>query len=205
MELRLGHRYERRAEIRFGHRRMLRCRRLVTSPADDHAPDRAARLRTLVGAILWWAAWLIVIELIALGAAGLVAGLEHQPGTPARAELTYAGDSTIAPALDSATADVEKLSTDVDRLGEIGRGALASLAASNWDRLNAEIGDGGALVLGIRDESNGLRTRLLALPGSGPNDALRISAANRTRRDTLIAAADATNGLDAAWARLTNG
>src|SRR4051794_8890111 len=112
MELRLGHRFERRAEVRIGHRRMLRCRRPVTS----HAPvDRAARLRTLLGSIAWWAAWLVAVELIALGAAGLAAGVDHEPGTAARAELTYAGDSAIRPGLDAATADAEKLSDDLDR------------------------------------------------------------------------------------------
>jgi len=178
---------------------------VTSDAADDHAPDRATRFRTLVGSIAWWAAWLVVVELIALGAAGLVSGLNHQPGTPARAELTYAGDAAIEPGLGAATSDVEKLSDDVDELGALGRGALASLAASKWDDLDAAVDDGAALVLGIRDESSRLRTRLLSLPGSGPNEELRISAANRTRRDTLIAAADATTGLDAAWARLTSG
>src|SRR3954468_4802785 len=199
MELRLRHRFDGRAQIGIRHRRMLRCRRPVTS----HAADRATRLRTLIGAIAWWAAWLIAVELIALGAAGLAAGVDHEPGTAARAELTYAGDSAIRPGLDAATADVEKLSDDVDRLGALGRGALALITASQWDELGAATGDGGALVLSIRDHGNRLRTRILGLPGGGPNEELRISAANRARRDTLLAAADATNGLDAAWARLT--
>lgn len=167
--------------------------------------DRAVRAQAILTAIAYRAVWLVTIELIALGAAGIVAAIDHQAGTSARAELTWAGDEAIRPTIASATTDLATLALDVDRLGVLGRGALAALAASQLDELDRAIGDGGALVIQLRDRAGRLRNTLLAAPGVGPNDELRISADNRGRRSLLLAALDATQGLDVAWARLATG
>ncbi|HEY0443474.1 MAG TPA: hypothetical protein VGC90_04550, partial [Candidatus Limnocylindrales bacterium] len=121
-----------------------------------------ARARAIANAIAYLAVWLVAIELIALGAAGLVAAIDHQPGTAARAELTWAGDQAIEPALNAATANLVSLGSDVDRLGVLGRGALAALASSQWDDLDSAVNDGGVLVLQIRAETDRLRTAVLA-------------------------------------------
>ena len=178
-----------------------------SEPVTDggHVTDRGVRLQAILEAIAYRAVWLVTIELIALGAAGIVAGIDHQPGTPARAELTWAGDESIRPTIAAATADLAALASDVDRLGVLGRGALAALAASQLDELDRAIGDGGAIVIQVRDRAGRLRNALLAAPGVGPNDELRISTDNSRRRAQLLGALDATQGLDVAWARLTTG
>ncbi len=37
-------------------------------------------------------AWIVVASVISFGAAGVVAAMNHVPGTTARPELTWAGD-----------------------------------------------------------------------------------------------------------------
>ena len=49
---------------------------------------------------------------LALGAAGIVATMAHQPGTAARAELTYAGDAALEPGLASAASRSSTRSPD---------------------------------------------------------------------------------------------
>jgi hypothetical protein len=68
-----------------------------------------------------------------------------------RPELTWAGDEAIRPGLDAATTDLEAMTADIDRLGGLGRGALAALAGSKWDVLDAAVADGAVLVAAIRD------------------------------------------------------
>src|SRR5258706_16079174 len=69
------------------------------------------------------AVWLVVAAILSLGAAGIIGSMSHQPGTPARAELTYPGDQAIEPGLDAAEADLVRLSDEVNRLGGLRRGA----------------------------------------------------------------------------------
>ena len=67
---------------------------------------------------------------IALGAAGIVTGMDHAPGTPARADVTAAGDAEVTPLLDAAQADLSALAGQVEALGSQARGALAALNRS---------------------------------------------------------------------------
>lgn len=147
----------------------------------------------------------VVFVLLAFGSAGLIASIDHLPGAASRPELTWAGDQAIRPGLDAATTDLQAMSADVDRLGELGRGALAALAGSNWDVLDSTIADGAVLVRGIRDRTDRLRARLIALPGLGPTAQLRLSQESLDRQQRLFAALDATDGLATAWARLAAG
>jgi hypothetical protein len=147
----------------------------------------------------------VVFVLLALGSAGLITAVDHLPAGAARPELTWAADEAIRPGLDAATKDLEAMTADIDRLGVLGRGALAALAASKWDVLDAAIDDGVVLVRAIRARSDGLRTRLLALPGLGRTAATRLSQASLDRQQRLFDALDATDGLATAWARLAAG
>ena len=46
--------------------------------------------------------WLVLVLAIALGAAGLVSGTDHPPGTAGRPELTWARDEEADATLDAA-------------------------------------------------------------------------------------------------------
>ena len=55
-----------------------------------------------VGRAVLAVAWLAIVAVLSLGAAGIVATMAHQPGTGARPELTYAGDAAAEPELEAA-------------------------------------------------------------------------------------------------------
>ena len=59
----------------------------------DVLPGSPANART----VLFRVGWVACATLLALGSAGIVTGMQHQPGTAARAELTYGADNRIAP------------------------------------------------------------------------------------------------------------
>ena len=147
----------------------------------------------------------VAFLVIAFGSAGLVTSVDHLPGTSARPELTWAGDEAVRPGLDAAARDLEAMTNDIDRLGVLGRGALAALAGSRWDVLNSTIDQGAVLVVGIRAQTDALRGRLLALPGPARTAQIRLSQDSLDRQQRLFDALDATGGLATAWARLDAG
>jgi hypothetical protein len=151
--------------------------------------------------VLWFAA----VILIAFGAAGLVAGVDHPAGTIGRAELTWDADRTVTPAMDSAARDIVALSAKVDELGEEGRRILMGLADRDLESVNAGIASGSTLITGISQEASSIRGQLAVLPGDEPFAKLRISQGQLARHEVAVQAVDATRGLDVAWARLTAG
>lgn len=161
-----------------------------------------SRVRWSLGAVVW----LAVIVVIACGAAGLVAALDHSPGTPARAELTAAGDAEVTQLLDAAQANFAALADQVDALGQEARSALAALNASDAAAGEAAITRGNTLVSDVIARTAALRRDLGVVPYVGtPAAGLTISDAIVSRHATLVAALDATDGLDVAWLRLTSG
>lgn len=161
-----------------------------------------AALRRLVGALIW----LGFVVLIALGGAGLVTGLDHPPGTAARAELTAAGDAEVALLLDVAQADLADLADQVDALGTQARGTLAALNGADPSAGERAIDAGNLLIVDIASRTTALRDELVAVPYVGTNEAaLHISGTIVARHTTLASVLDATDGLQAAWARLTIG
>ena len=131
-------------------------------------------LRTLLLGL----AWLAAAVLIALGAAGIVASMNHVPGTSTRPELTWTGDRAAEPAMSAATGQLEALSTEVDELGDIARRALTEVVAGDVDALSATIGEGTAQVGQVKGEASELERRLAAVPGAG---AARIRSSARGR------------------------
>ncbi len=174
---------------------------------DDTRGTRLAGART--GKLLREAgvrlAWLAIAVIVALGAAGIVGALDHRPGTLARAELTWAADELVRAGLRGSAADLAAIADDVEKLGVQGRGALAALTSSKWDVLDQAIADGAVLVSRITARSDALRTRIIGLPGTGPNAELRLSPETRARHAALLAAVDATDGLAFTWAKLSLG
>jgi len=149
--------------------------------------------------------WLLIAAVIAVGAAGLVAAMAHQPGTAARAELTLSGDRAAEPRLAAVQAELVDLTKDVRRLGELGRGALGALVAVDPTTLDAAVADGQTLSGQIEDRSGQIREQILLIPGSGPAEELAWSPETRARRDAALQATTTTAGLESLWLRLAFG
>ena len=150
--------------------------------------------------------WLALVVVIAFGAAGLVSGADHQPGTSARPELTYTRDNEVDSALDAATRDLDELVEQVAALGIQARGALAALNGTDASTVDAAVAEGSRLLDGMLDMTSAIRRELLVVPYVGRTDAdLLVSESRRARHGALVAALDATDGLQDAWVRLTSG
>src|SRR4029453_277791 len=111
-------------------------------------------------------------------------------------ELTAAGDRANRPVLDSAESDLRSLSPDIDRLGDLARGALA--ARNNRGApppLDAVLAEGSALATAIHDGGDAVELRLAAVPSVGSGVALRLSPETQARRSALADAAAATGGV----------
>jgi len=171
---------------------------------DDHEDDRRP-VKPPVRRVLRGLAWFACALLLAFGVAALVAATSHQPGTPARAELTWAADEAARSILDDTSADLALLASDVQDLGRDGRVALAALLARDLEDLAAAIGDGSALVATIDDRTNEIGLRLADLPGLGPGMEARLGPDVRARHAAILAALESTAGLRESWARLTSG
>jgi hypothetical protein len=160
------------------------------------------RARRVLSALVW----LLLVVAIALGAAGLVSGADHQPGTSARPELTYTRDGEVDAALDAATRDLEALVDHVAALGVQARGALAALNGSDASTVDGAIAEGGRLLEGMLAQTSAVRRVLLNVPYVARTDAgLLVSESRVARHAALVAALDATDGLQEAWVRLTSG
>jgi len=158
-------------------------------------------LRRVALAVAWTACALV----LALGSAGLVAGLSHRPGSAARADLTWAADEAIRPGLAGASVDLATLAADVERLGLRGRTALAALVGRDGTLVASSIAEGSALVSTIDAETTALGRRLGGLPGAVPGMAGRLGADVQATYAGLEAALTATSGLAGSWATLTAG
>lgn len=149
-------------------------------------------------------AWLLTAVAIALGGAGIVADMSHPPGTPARAELTWGTDRTIGPALDTAAAQLASIGDGLDRLAELARSALTRIRNPDETALRSTVDVGARLTGTIQDESEALQAMLGAMPGDRPDAAIDAGSALLGRRSSMLDALEATAGLDARWADLTD-
>ncbi len=160
------------------------------------------RARAFLGALVWFA----VIVVIALGAAGLATGFDHPPGSGGRPELTAAGDAEVAPLLDAAEGDLAALADQVELLARQARGALAALNGADPTTGETAIAEGDRLVADVTRRTTALRGQLAAVPYVGtPQAGLAVSDAILSRHAALVAALDATDGLDTSWSRLSIG
>ncbi len=159
-------------------------------------------LRQLAGGI----AWLAIALLIALGAAGIVAAMDHAPGSAARTDNTAAGDAEVTARLDAASVALAGLADQVDQLGTDARGALAALNGTDPAGAEAAVAAGDGLVAEIAARTATIRRDLDAVPYvATPTAGLSVSDAVIARHAALVKALDATDGLDRAWSRLTIG
>ena len=155
-----------------------------------------------VGRAVLAAAWVAIVAVLALGAAGIVATMAHQPGTPGRAELTFAGDEAIEPGLSAAEAELAKLSDQVTALSDLGRDALGHLSSGNSDALDSTVAAGEDLASTITQHASAIRAQLEGLPGIGPDADMLLSPEIRHRQALALSALASTDGLEAAWSRL---
>jgi hypothetical protein len=155
-----------------------------------------------VGRAVLAVAWLAIVVVLSLGAAGIVATMANQPGTPARAELTKAGDDAIEPGLTAAESELSKLSDEVAELSNLGRAALGHLSAGNRDQLDATVAQGEDLALAIEQHAAAIRTSLEGLPGLGPQADLTLSPEVVRRQQLALNALPSADGLAAAWSSL---
>jgi hypothetical protein len=163
-------------------------------------------IKTAVRRLIATVAWVAVMVVIALGAAGIVNAMDHHPGTPSRAELTSRGDREVEPLLDTATVDLSALSDQVAALGVQARGALAALNGADTSIVDGAIASGNRLIDDLRARAFAIRRELSAVPYvNTPGVSIVLSDEVASRHAALLAALDATDGLDEAWARLTLG
>ena len=144
-------------------------------------------------------AWLVAAVLLAFGSAGIVAATVRVPGTPARAELTWAADAAARSDLELARTDLQRLAEDVQALGTVARGAVAALSAHDSTLLEAAITDGSVRSANIESDARAIRATLDGLTEFGPGASTRLS---RSLIDAYAArgvASKATQGLESAW------
>ncbi len=160
------------------------------------------RLGRLLGAL----AWIAIVFVIALGGAGLVVGLDHWPGSAGRPDVTATGDAVVVPLLDHAEADLGDLADQVEALGTQARGALAALNGADPTISAAAIAEGDRLVKDVISRTVAIRLALADVPFIGtPEAGLYVSDPVVARHAALVAALDATDGLDRSWERLSVG
>lgn len=147
-----------------------------------------------------WIVWLVLAALIALGAAGIVASMNHMPGTDGRPELTWTGDEAARPALDAATDQLQALSDQVDGLGTIARDALTKVNGGDIDGLSTTIANGTQQIGTVAQEAARLEASLTAIPGVATTPELRLSDALIHRYRALASTQGLTDGLAAQWA-----
>lgn len=151
-------------------------------------------------------AWFAVVVVIALGAAGIVTGMDRSGVDAPRPELTMRGDGEVVPVLDAAEGELRLLADDVAALGVVARRALASLNGTDLEDVEAAIAEGDVLVAAILARSGEIDRTLSDIPLlASPEAAYQVSQAVRDRHEDLSDATEATTALDAAWVRLTTG
>ena len=162
-----------------------------------------SRILPSTGRVLRGLVWAILLAVLAAGAAGLVGQAWHAPGSPARAELTYAGDTALDARLDAASDRLRLIAADVDQLAEEAKTALEEVASADPARLRESLQRGGQAAATIDIETEDLRASLTGLPGDGPAAVIDYSNATLVRRAAILAAVDAAASLATQWRQVT--
>jgi hypothetical protein len=179
---------------------MSRCydpRRMSSAPART-SPSIGRLVRVIRGIV-----WTVLFAVMAAGAAGLVSQAWHVPGSPARAELTYAGDAELNASLDVATDQLRRIAADVDMLATQAKASLEEVASTDPTRLQESLDRGGEAAAAIDTATRALRESLKGLPGDGPAAVIDFSNGTLVRRAAILAAADAAASLATQWQQVT--
>ncbi len=162
-----------------------------------------ARILSLFGRALLGVVWVFGLGLLATSAAGLLGVTWHAPGSPARAELTYPGDSALDPPLDAATQQLKVIAADVATLATEAKTALAEVASTDPTRLREALERGALAATRISTATTGLGRSLAGLPGDGPAALIEYSNATLVRRAAVLAAMDAAASLATQWQQVS--
>ena len=161
------------------------------------------RIPPLMGRAAKGATWTLVFAILAAGGAGLAGVAWHPPGSLARAELTYAGDTALDARLDAAASQLGPIAADVATLALEAKTALGEVASSDPKRLREALERGGAVASSIDDATSRLRESLIGLPGGGLTAGTEYSNPTLVRRAAILAALDAATGVAARWRQVT--
>ena len=129
--------------------------------------------------------------------------MQHSPGTPSRAELTWAGDQAAEPALDAAAAELQVLADKVDTLASTARRSLATVAGGDMGALQELIVEGTTELAIVDVQARQVETALDAVPPLGSDPELVVADDVRQRYDELAATTGLTAGLEADWSAFT--
>lgn len=143
--------------------------------------------------------WGVLLAVLAASAAGLAGLAWHPPGSPSRAELTYAGDAELGARLDIARADLKVIAGDVEALAAEAKSALEEVASADAARVQASLERGDVIAARIEAGAAALRASTLDLPGAEPDAAMHFSNATLVRRSATLAAIEAATGLAGSW------
>jgi hypothetical protein len=143
--------------------------------------------------------WTVVLGVLAASGAGLVGQAWHAPGSPARAELTYTGDTALEVRLDDATQQLTVIAAEVEKLAADAKAALAEVTSSDPTRLRDSLKRGEDAATTIDIAAHALRGSLADLPGDEPAAPMSYSNDALVRRSTIVTAIDAAAGLAALW------
>lgn len=161
-----------------------------------------ARILEPLGRVIRGLGWATLLALLAISGAGLIDSAWHAPGGPARAELTWAGDSSIDARLDLATIELQRISDDVEELATQAKTALAEVASADPARLTSALQRGNEIAEALDSEAHDLREALSGLPGDGPNAAIEFNNDTLVRRAAILAAIDSAASLAASWSQV---
>jgi hypothetical protein len=167
------------------------------------SPRRPSRALPIVRRLVRGGAWTVLLALLAISGAGLIGQTYHAPGSPARAELTWNGDSSIGVQLDAATRQLELIAADVNDLAADAKTALSEVSSTDASRLRAALEHGGGVATKIDQAAKALRTALVGLPGDGPTAAIDYSNTTLVRRAAILAAIDAASSVASEWQSVT--
>ena len=193
-----------------GHRPMLRFRAVGDAPAmhrryegTQRADDAAmTRLRWLDWPPHGWASrcWCRPVP------RAWSVGMDHVPGTAARAELTSTADDAATAQLDEAQVQARRPRRRCRRARRpCAGGAGEPRRAGPRDRADVRRRGSRARCRDPRPRA-AVQAELREVPGvTGPESVLTTSAAVRDRHAAMLEALEVTEGLDDAWVNLTTG
>jgi hypothetical protein len=150
--------------------------------------------------------WLLVVIVIAFGAAGIVAGMEGPAADPVRSGRTAREDARVLAVLGPIETGLHGIADGIDELGRQARGALAALTGNETDRAQAAVAEGGELVADLALRIEAVRRALDVVPVvAEPSAAYRLSPAVLERSRRASEAIETTSDLEDDWRRLTVG
>ena len=151
--------------------------------------------------------WLVAVLAIALGAAGVVAGLDTRAADGSdRTGRSATGDAVVIQALVPIEVQLRAMSDQLKTLTGQARGVLAALSANDMTLADSAVATGTPIVNDIDTTADALRQSLAEVPlVTGPEAAYAVSQAVRDRYQNALDGVDATKDVSADWTRLTVG